>query len=265
MKNELMNFEGHNVEVIEVNGKVLFNPYHVAEILDIKNVRDNISKMNGKQVVKLTNSDVGNPDIRKLNNAGENFLTESGVYKLVFKSHKENAERFQDWVTDDVLPSIRKTGSYNVPQMSVNELIFEMAKSNLETEKRLKSLEESVSKTSERMDKALEAFTNPCSYTWTESVKSTVKKMCESTGKTWSVIYGDMYRDLENECGCDLSRRVKYAQERAKKSGHTVREQRAITKLSLIEKDKKLRTAFEYILKKYQVRYLQGDNVQEYI
>lgn len=54
----LMVFEGHDVEVFELNGQVLFNPYHVAEILDIKNVRDNIARMNAKQVVKLTNSKV---------------------------------------------------------------------------------------------------------------------------------------------------------------------------------------------------------------
>nr|WP_330380061.1 BRO family protein [Clostridioides difficile] len=47
-----------------------------------------------------------------LNNAGENFLTESGVYKLIFKSRKEEAERFQDWISDEVLPSIRQTGAY---------------------------------------------------------------------------------------------------------------------------------------------------------
>ena len=53
-----------------------------------------------------------NLHIRKLNNAGENFLTESGVYKLVFKSHKPNAEAFTDWIVDEVIPTIRKTGGY---------------------------------------------------------------------------------------------------------------------------------------------------------
>ena len=38
MDNNLMIFEGNNVEVFELNGQVLFNPKHVAEILDIKNV-----------------------------------------------------------------------------------------------------------------------------------------------------------------------------------------------------------------------------------
>lgn len=112
MDNNLMIFEGNNVEVFELNGQVLFNPKHVAEILDIKNVNDNLRKMNKHQVIKVKNSDIGNADFRKLNNAGENFLTESGVYKLVFKSRKPEAERFSDWVTDEVLPTIRKHGAY---------------------------------------------------------------------------------------------------------------------------------------------------------
>lgn len=68
--------------------------------------------MNQKQAIIVKNSDVRDKDIRKLNNAGEKFLTESGVYKLVFKSRKPSAERFSDWVTDEVLPSIRKHGAY---------------------------------------------------------------------------------------------------------------------------------------------------------
>ena len=49
----LMVFEGHDVEVFELNGQVLFNPYHVAEILDIKNVRDNIRKNECKTGCKV--------------------------------------------------------------------------------------------------------------------------------------------------------------------------------------------------------------------
>ena len=63
----LMMFEGNEVEVLEFNGKVLFNPKHVAEILGIKNVRDNVSKMNSNQVIKLTNSIVGKTDLRRNN------------------------------------------------------------------------------------------------------------------------------------------------------------------------------------------------------
>ncbi len=115
---ELMIFEGHEVEVFELNGTVLFNPYHVGECLELSDsaVRNYLAKMNEKQAVILKNSDVRDKDIRKLNNAGEKFITESGVYKLVFKSRKPNAEAFTDWVTDEVLPTLRKTGSYEMPK-----------------------------------------------------------------------------------------------------------------------------------------------------
>lgn len=110
--NKLMTFEGNEVEVIELNGAVYFNPKHVGACLDITDVNSSIRDFTEKQVVKLTNLDMHTTHIRKLNNAGENFLTESGVYKLIFKSRKESAERFQDWVTDEVLPSIRQNGGY---------------------------------------------------------------------------------------------------------------------------------------------------------
>lgn len=121
--NNVMIFENKKVEVFEYKGQVLFNPYHVGECLDLldSSIRNYLSKMNYKQAILLKNSDVQDKDIRKLNNAGEKFLTESGVYKLIFKSRKEEAEKFQDWVTDVVLPQIRKTGSYIANQNSINE------------------------------------------------------------------------------------------------------------------------------------------------
>lgn len=112
MMNKLMMFENKQVEVFELNGQVLFNPKHVAECLDIVDVNSSVRNFNEKQVIKLTNSNMHDMQFRKLHNTGENFLTESGVYKLIFKSKKEEAEKFQDWVTDEVLPSIRQTGGY---------------------------------------------------------------------------------------------------------------------------------------------------------
>ena len=112
--NNLMVFEGNNVEVFEFEGQVLFNPRDVGKCLDIKDIKSSIRNFNKNQKKKITNKDleVHSLHFRKLNNAGETFLTEAGVYKLIFKSHKEEAERFQDWVTDEVLPTIRQTGGY---------------------------------------------------------------------------------------------------------------------------------------------------------
>ena len=65
-------FENKEVEVFEFERKVLFNPEHVVECFDIKNINDNLRIMNDKQVIKLTNSKIGITDFRRLHNTGEN-------------------------------------------------------------------------------------------------------------------------------------------------------------------------------------------------
>lgn len=154
----LMIFEGNEVEVFEWNGKVLFNPRHVGECLDIspEGVRKAITRMNENQVIKLTNSKVTDSNFRKLHNTGENFLTESGVYKLIFKSKKKEAEKFQDWVTDEVLPSIRKHGMYatddllNDPDLMIKAAnkIKEEKEGRLKAESQVKELTDKVVKLS---------------------------------------------------------------------------------------------------------------------
>ncbi len=60
-----------------------------------------------------------------------NIISESGLYKLVMRSDKPQAKAFQDWVTRDVLPAIRKDGGYIMGEekvatgeMSEDELVF---------------------------------------------------------------------------------------------------------------------------------------------
>ena len=115
--NELMIFEGNNVEVFELCGVILFNPKDVGVCLELSEdaIKKTVQRMSEKQVIKVKNSDIPkgtNCPFRKLHNTGENFITESGVYKMIFASRSDGAEKFQDWVTDEVLPTIRKTGGY---------------------------------------------------------------------------------------------------------------------------------------------------------
>lgn len=65
--------------------------------------------------VKERLSEKGVNSIPTLTNGGTQnllYINESNLYRTIFQSRKESAERFTDWVTEDVLPSIRKTGSY---------------------------------------------------------------------------------------------------------------------------------------------------------
>ena len=61
-----------------------------------------------------------------INSQGMKFINESGLYTLIARSNKPEARRFQRWVTSEVLPSIRKTGSYNIqPQQLTPSYMIE--------------------------------------------------------------------------------------------------------------------------------------------
>ncbi|MEG2289655.1 MAG: BRO family protein [Clostridium sp.] len=133
---ELMIFEGKEVEVFELGSKILFNPKHVGKCLEltVDATSKAVTRMNNRQVIKVKNSDISegtNCLIRKLNNAGENFITEAGVYKMIFASRSKGALRFQDWVTDEVLPSIRKNQYYiskNITNENITKLEIDLSK-----------------------------------------------------------------------------------------------------------------------------------------
>ena len=109
------NFNGSTLDYALLNGEPLFNLNCVANLLGLINPRTSINTSDSDYVVKLDNSVVGNSYNRNLNNRGELFLTEAGLYRLIGKSEKPIAEKFQKWVNKEVLPSIRKHGMYATP------------------------------------------------------------------------------------------------------------------------------------------------------
>lgn len=108
--NELKIFNNNQfgqIRTTVINDEPYFMLKDVCEILDIKNQRDAKNRLSPKGV--------GSTDI--LTSGGlqkATFINESNLYKLAFTSRKKEAEAFTDWVTSEVLPSIRKTGQYSV-------------------------------------------------------------------------------------------------------------------------------------------------------
>lgn len=139
-------FEGNKVEVLELDGEAYFNPYDVGACLGLarSSVLNHIASMNDKQVKLLKNSNIRKKDIRKLHNTGEKFLTESGVYKLAFRSTKPNAEKFSDWVTDEVLPAIRKTGRYQASKAPTTAVVNVWSQIDNEMQRQLKEAKRSA-------------------------------------------------------------------------------------------------------------------------
>lgn len=111
MANEVQIFENAEfgkVRTIVKDGEPYFIGKDVADILGYSNTRDALAKHvddEDKNTVAIRDGIQGNPNLVIIN--------ESGVYALIFGSKLPKAKKFKRWVTSEVLPSIRKTGSYN--------------------------------------------------------------------------------------------------------------------------------------------------------
>lgn len=108
----LYNFHGHDVRVVMIGG----DPWFVAA--DVCRALDAYVDMRGQANVAAACRTLC-PDencLKRIKTVrGEKevrLISESGLYKLVMRSDKPEARQFQDWVTRDVLPAIRKDGGY---------------------------------------------------------------------------------------------------------------------------------------------------------
>ncbi|MBQ1295909.1 MAG: phage antirepressor KilAC domain-containing protein [Clostridiales bacterium] len=102
------NGEFGQIRAIEIDGKPYFAASDIAEALGYSNPRKAISD-HCKGVTKRDTPT--NSGIQSIN-----YIPEGDIYRLIVRSKLPSAERFESWVFDEVIPSIRQTGSYHVPQ-----------------------------------------------------------------------------------------------------------------------------------------------------
>ena len=103
--------------------------------------------------VKERLSEKGVRSIPTLTKGGEQkllYINESNLYKTIFQSRKESAERFTEWVTSEVLPSIRKTGGYGVPKTTGGQIQL-LAQGYTELEQKVNDIKDDVSELKENV------------------------------------------------------------------------------------------------------------------
>ena len=120
--NELQEFDfkGLKVRTQNQNDEVWFCLKDVCEILEISNSRKVVERLNSKGVT--TSDTLTKGGIQKLT-----YINESNLYKVIFQSRKPQAEQFTEWVTSEVLPTLRRTGTYSIQHdpMQALRLMFE--------------------------------------------------------------------------------------------------------------------------------------------
>ena len=142
MENAIKIFENEefgSIRTMEINGEPYFVGKDVAEILGYSKARNAIANHvddDDKKVAPIQGDLGGIQEMTVIN--------ESGLYSLILSSKLPNAKRFKRWVTSEILPSIRKTGSYSIqskPDSYTIEDPIERAKRWIEEQEEKKALE----------------------------------------------------------------------------------------------------------------------------
>jgi prophage antirepressor-like protein len=106
---EIITFSFDNVDfhTMEINGELWAVGSDVCKALGLSNPRKAMSRLRDdeKNTVTISDGIPGNPN--------KTIINEAGIYRLIFTSRAEAAEKFKHWLAHEVLPSIRKTGSYH--------------------------------------------------------------------------------------------------------------------------------------------------------
>lgn len=131
------------------------------------------------------------------------YINESNLYKTIFQSRKESAERFTDWVTGEVLPSIRKTGGYSMPKTTGGQIQL-LAQGYTELEQAVNSIKEDMTELKDN---------TPLYGCEIDEVKQHVNRKgvivlggkdseAYKNGSIRSSVYSDIYKQLKREFGC---------------------------------------------------------------
>ena len=191
------NEEFGEIRTITKDNETYFVGKDVAKALGFTNPRDAIA-------THVFDEDKGVDTIDTL--GGKQSMTvinESGVYALVFGSRLESAKRFKHWVTSEVLPSIRKTGSYSKP-LTTSEQIRLLAQGNTELTERVDKVEDKITSIEEE---------TPLYGCEIEEVQKHVRKKgievlggkdsnAYKDGGIRGSVYSDIYKQLKREFGC---------------------------------------------------------------
>lgn len=134
-KPQTLNFNGHEFTMILINGEPYFNANEVANTLEFANPRDAVANHVDSDDVALADT------LTKGGVQKQKFINESGLYALIFASKKPSAKDFKKWVTKEVIPSIRKTGSYSLqPQIALPQDYLSALKALVTSEEQKQAL-----------------------------------------------------------------------------------------------------------------------------
>jgi len=196
---QVFNFQENQVRTQNRNNEIWFCLKDVCSILEIKNHKDVISRLNLKGVDTIDTLTKGG--LQKMN-----FINESNLYKVIFQSRKPQAEQFTEWVTSEVLPTLRRTGSYRLPQ-TPEEKIQLLLEANQSANAKIDKVEERVTNLEDNR------FLNPNEYGYLNTqISARVKEVLhlECDRKQNSELFRSIGREIKQIAGVKCRSQLRY-------------------------------------------------------
>ena len=186
---------------------------------------------------------------------GKEFIPENIFYRLAMKAKNATAEAFQAKVADEILPAIRKTGTYSAKPMTAIQMLAAQAQAMADLERKTNAALESSQAVQKRFDGAVEALAAPTPKDWQTETGNRIKRICKENGLSYVDIFGKLYEELEDQARVNLQSRVGRLRTRMKKGGFTAKECKNISKLHVIGRDPALKLAFDGIVRRFAAKY----------
>lgn len=181
------------VRTVVIDGEPWFVGKDVAECLGYSNASKAVIKHVDKEdkqmiMINIADSQNGNVPIGKTKTA---FVNESGLYALIFGSKLEKAREFKRWVTSEVLPTLRKTGHYEVAaDQGVNQLLAEFGDFKVTYVQQMVEFKDALEKQTKAFDKSISNMT--LSTSQQNKVHRAVK---DRVGSLLGGAHSDLYKE----------------------------------------------------------------------
>ena len=252
---QVWNYEGAEVRTVQIDGEPWFVLTDVCRELEISNSRMAADRLENDELMSV-----------KLTSGGQRremtIVNESGLYTVILRSDKPQAKPFRKWVTSEVLPSIRKHGSYSVQSQFAD--LSPQLQVLIQMETRQKQIEARQAEQATALAGLEQKLQNTCEVialdktAWRKDSEHLINKIARATGEGYGgirLVYEEIYRSIESRAGVSLNTRLTNKRNRMAGEGICKSKRDKLTRIDIIAEDKKLIEIYVAIVKELAVKY----------
>lgn len=184
----LFDYKNIKVRTVIIDGEIWFVAKDICDVLELTNPTESMRSLSDKMKMTLEGKESILSITEDPNAVRISLISEPGLYKLVFKSRKPEAEKFSDWVVGEVLPTIRKTGSYGTTK-ALSPMMMRFS---------LNSKQNSTLGYWSMLNKMVELFALPLEHNGFEIPENVIPDI--STGQLFSKYLKEKGHDPERIC-----------------------------------------------------------------